>query len=253
MQGDVGKFLKEIREEKKITIEEVAEETKIQKRYLVALEEEKFEELPGEAYIKGFLKNYASALGIAESEIIKRYNNLKNLKVEEIENRNNEEKEVIHRVERKKVKKINVFLLFFVFFLFLAGIVMVIKKNPEDVKTSDVEQVQKKAAESEKNEAENNSSEIFVEKTTTSDAMEVEKSSLNTLKLRLMGSSWIELKDGEKVVYRGTFYNGKELSVVSKNELKLIIGNGEAVRVNYNNKELGALGGKNKRVEKVFK
>jgi len=253
LQDAVGKFLKEIRESKKITIEEIAEETKIQKRYLIALEEENFEELPGEAYIKGFLKNYAAALGVAEGEIIKRYNSLKSMKVKEIENKNNEEKEIVHRVERRKVKKINVFLLFFVFFLFLAGIIIFIKQQPEKMEINEIENVQKTAAESEKTAAENNSTELFVEKTSTNESIDVEKSSLNSLKFKFTGSSWIEIKDGDKVVYRGTFYSGKELSIVSKNEIKVVIGNAEAVQISYNNKDLGVLGGKNKRVEKVFK
>jgi cytoskeletal protein RodZ len=75
---------------------------------------------------------------------------------------------------------------------------MFIKQKPEKMEINEIENVQKTAAESEKNAAENNSTELFVEKTTTGESIEVEKSSLNSLKLKFTGSSWIEIKDGKE-------------------------------------------------------
>ncbi len=55
----VGKTLKEIREEKGITVEEASKETKIRKKYILALENDEFNKIPGRVYEKAFLKTYA--------------------------------------------------------------------------------------------------------------------------------------------------------------------------------------------------
>lgn len=70
----IGKILKNARERKGVSIEDLASSTKIVSRYIVALENESFEELPGEIYVKGFLKNISDKLAINATEIIEIYN-----------------------------------------------------------------------------------------------------------------------------------------------------------------------------------
>ncbi len=67
---EIGKKLKETRLAKGLTLEDVEEETKIRKKYIMALEMEKFEVLPGPTYAKAFLKNYARYLDINLNEIM---------------------------------------------------------------------------------------------------------------------------------------------------------------------------------------
>jgi cytoskeleton protein RodZ len=62
--GNFGERLKKTRENRKITLEEVAKSTKISTRMLHALEEEKFNELPGGVFNKGFVRAYARHLGL---------------------------------------------------------------------------------------------------------------------------------------------------------------------------------------------
>ena len=73
---DIGLFLKEKREEKDISLEEIEEILKIRKKYLIAIEEGNFNILPGETYILGYLRNYCKYLNISDekiNEIIKTY------------------------------------------------------------------------------------------------------------------------------------------------------------------------------------
>lgn len=63
------------REEKGLTIAQVAYETNISKKYIEALEEEDFQVFPAEAYLLGFLRNYAEFLGIEYQGIIAEYRN----------------------------------------------------------------------------------------------------------------------------------------------------------------------------------
>jgi transcriptional regulator with XRE-family HTH domain len=75
--GTLGKYLRDAREAMGIDIREAAQETRISVNYLNALEEEDFSKLPGEVFVRGFLKNYGRYLHLEETEVMKRYAELK--------------------------------------------------------------------------------------------------------------------------------------------------------------------------------
>ncbi|MCC8368907.1 helix-turn-helix domain-containing protein [Rickettsia endosymbiont of Polydrusus tereticollis] len=58
--------LKKARLDSGKTLQQVSSDLKIRKKYLVALEEENFELLPGEVYVKGYLKLYLDYLNIKD-------------------------------------------------------------------------------------------------------------------------------------------------------------------------------------------
>lgn len=64
----LGTLLKKARLQQELTIEEMTERTKIKPHFLQAIEEEEYHLLPGDAYVKPFLRTYAKALGL-EDEI----------------------------------------------------------------------------------------------------------------------------------------------------------------------------------------
>lgn len=66
----VGERLRQARESRSLTIEEAAEATSISKVYLRALEGNRFNDLPSQAYVKGFVKVYANYLKLPVDEII---------------------------------------------------------------------------------------------------------------------------------------------------------------------------------------
>lgn len=71
--SSLGAYLKSCREEKGISLQKIQEDTKIRLKYLEAIEADHLEILPGEVYIRGFLKTYASSVGLHEEEVIARY------------------------------------------------------------------------------------------------------------------------------------------------------------------------------------
>lgn len=75
--GTLGKYLRDAREAMGIDIREAAQLTRISVNYLNALEEEDFSKLPGEVFVKGFLKSYGRYLHLEETEVMKRYTELK--------------------------------------------------------------------------------------------------------------------------------------------------------------------------------
>ena len=68
-----GRYLQAIRLEKKISLEQVSQQTRIGIGNLLLIEQEDHERLPAEVYVKGFLRSYAKAVGADGDEVIRRY------------------------------------------------------------------------------------------------------------------------------------------------------------------------------------
>jgi cytoskeleton protein RodZ len=71
--GSFGERLRREREMRGISLDEIATATKISARNLRALENEKFDQLPGGIFNKGFVRAYAKFLGIDEEDIVAQY------------------------------------------------------------------------------------------------------------------------------------------------------------------------------------
>ncbi|MFP4637448.1 MAG: helix-turn-helix domain-containing protein [Spirochaetaceae bacterium] len=73
----IGEKLRNTRTTKGYSLEQVARDTHIAKRFLEALEAEEFEVFPGEPYLLGFLRTYAEFLDLDPQEMVSLYKNLK--------------------------------------------------------------------------------------------------------------------------------------------------------------------------------
>jgi cytoskeletal protein RodZ len=69
----IGEELKETREKRQITIDEVSQKTNVKKDYLLALEAEDFLKLPTFIHAKGFLKSYAHYLGLDTEQMTRQF------------------------------------------------------------------------------------------------------------------------------------------------------------------------------------
>jgi len=65
----VGQRLREAREAKGLSVEDIAAQTRIPTRHLTSLEDSDWEKLPAATYSIGFAKNYAAAIGLDRNEI----------------------------------------------------------------------------------------------------------------------------------------------------------------------------------------
>src|SRR5208337_2167504 len=68
-----GEKLKSEREKRKISLEQISSSTKIGTRMLQALEEDKFNQLPGGIFNKGFVRAYARVVGLDEEQTVVEY------------------------------------------------------------------------------------------------------------------------------------------------------------------------------------
>lgn len=70
----IGDSLREARVRRGLTPDDVHKAVRIRERYLTALEEERWDMLPGEAYTKGFLRTYSDYLGLDGQLYVDEYN-----------------------------------------------------------------------------------------------------------------------------------------------------------------------------------
>jgi transcriptional regulator with XRE-family HTH domain len=73
MDSGIGTTLRETRSRRKVSLDEVEAATKIRARYLQALENEDWDVLPGGAYTRGFIRTYASYLGLDGDRLAEEY------------------------------------------------------------------------------------------------------------------------------------------------------------------------------------
>jgi cytoskeletal protein RodZ len=71
---NIGSSLHEARTRQNLDLEEMERRTKVRAKYLRLLEDERFDQLPGHAYTKGFLQVYANALGLDGRLYVEEYN-----------------------------------------------------------------------------------------------------------------------------------------------------------------------------------
>jgi cytoskeleton protein RodZ len=71
---EIGNSLREARLRQQLDFPELEQQTKIRAKYLKALEAEEFDVLPAPTYVKGFLRNYAEALGLEGQLYVDEYN-----------------------------------------------------------------------------------------------------------------------------------------------------------------------------------
>ena len=73
MKNKIGTYLRQHREENHLTLEQVAEHTGIREPYLAALEDGDFHKIPGDVFIRGFLRNYGNYLGLDGNGLVEAY------------------------------------------------------------------------------------------------------------------------------------------------------------------------------------
>ena len=72
-RSSIGRVLKQEREERRVSIEELSSTTRIPRKSLECLEEDRFEDLPSGVFVRGFIKAYASAVDIDADEVLAQF------------------------------------------------------------------------------------------------------------------------------------------------------------------------------------
>ncbi len=83
--SSLGRWLKDARENREETLENVSEITRIGKNYLLAIEADRLDMLPSQAYVKGFIRLYTKHLELSAEEAFLRLNSNYSQTVEDSE------------------------------------------------------------------------------------------------------------------------------------------------------------------------
>jgi len=71
---EIGSILREARMRRQLELSQIERDTRIRAKYLLALEDDRVDVLPGLAYAKGFLRTYADYLGLDAQRFVDEYN-----------------------------------------------------------------------------------------------------------------------------------------------------------------------------------
>jgi cytoskeletal protein RodZ len=69
----VGQYLQKRRVEKGMSVEEVSRSTRVPVASVERIEADRFGELPGEVFVRGFLRSYARAVDVQPDDVLARY------------------------------------------------------------------------------------------------------------------------------------------------------------------------------------
>ena len=69
----VGEHLRKLREDKRMSLAEVSRATRVPIASVERIEADRFDELPGEVFVRGFLRAYAKALDVPADDVLARY------------------------------------------------------------------------------------------------------------------------------------------------------------------------------------
>ncbi|WP_236712698.1 helix-turn-helix domain-containing protein [Peribacillus muralis] len=264
--SELGKRLKEAREAKALSLEDLQELTKIQKRYLVGIEEGNYSMMPGKFYVRAFIKQYCEAVGLDSEEILEQYKSeVPSVYSEEIP-------EQLSRVQSRKTipagdsKVVEMLPKILAVVLVIGAAILIYvlvssymskpdsadkkdDKQNESVgygKSEDFDKEEKDAskkqseetqpASDEKNEDDAKKDEpkkeqklAVITSSGKNSTYELKDTDTFKLKVKSKGSPWVGIKNGEgKLLYQGTIDKDKSEEIDFSNEKEAVINIGRA-------------------------
>lgn len=251
--SSVGKILSSARKKKRLRYKKISSELNIEESYLIALEEEKFDSIPGgEPYIKGYLRSYAKKLDLNPNLIVETFlkeNTSKQTKPRDFSQSKN------FRTFSYIALLRNPLVLFFISFLLICLIFLLFRSGfePEEVQKTfldndkniilegNITQSEELGSSIEKlhdnlnvisptlnasEEFQDNKEEILVDQTISRE---------NLLFIKVIEECWLEVfSDNERLLYR--LSQAGEEYAFNEERLKLIVGNFKNVQVSFNDK-----------------
>ena len=239
----IGESLTSARKKKRLRYKKLSSELNIEESYLIALEEENYNLIPGgEAYVKGFLRSYSKKLDLDPDEIIARYTDLNYNFREEREKSSSKES---FKVLSKHIKTLSIVLFLVVitssayFFQTESG------QSVENISSDETSTKSKQLVIEETKDVSIDQAKVkkfFKSPNINSDnkisgIMEGESSAVNkpTLNIEVYDDCWLEVfSKKERLLYK-LAKSGDKFNF-SADQIKLIAGNYKNVRVSFNDK-----------------
>jgi len=241
----IGETLRKARLEKNISIEEIANETKIRSRYIIGLEEEKWDIFPGKVYVKGFLKSYCSVLGIDARELLEALD--KELKLEA------ESQPVPEKIEMPgRPRKRTGVILGIVAIIFLVAFQYIYNNNlRQSLPIADNKPPVQNTDPVQNNEDTENPGNANTDGENEPSAEENPVTSISLRMVGVKGRCWVRVRDGQEVFFEGILGVGDEKIINDLKRFTITLGNA-GVQCYLNDEDYGFLGSDKYVVTKTF-
>ncbi|MDS1029052.1 DUF4115 domain-containing protein [Bacillota bacterium LX-D] len=257
--GLVGETLRQAREAKDLTLLDVEAATKIRLKYLEALENEKYSEIPGRVYVIGFLKSYAKFLGLQDYALVEEYKAAnKNEEPAQLRVKtpttNKTDKTNVFYINKKAFKFSGIALtavaLFAFIYLYQLGRTNLPAANQTQSSPTTVQEHQQNSSANASNQKEPKQSQ------SESGAEQEENSSGVNVSLKILSDEgnrcWINvIIDGEQD-FSGVLEAGDSKDFTGKDVIKIRFGNPRVVQVRLNGKDQGKLSPSSHAITKEF-
>ena len=237
---EIGNTLKSARESLGMSMELAEERTKIRRKYLEAMEDERFDVLPGRVYVKGFLKNYASFLGLDPKPLLMAFEeNSAPERDEDLDAKEftSLEKSVSGKTIWKAALGITVIAL-------VAALIYLPQYTGGDKATTPSGPGNKVALDK-KAQPETDA--------TKQDSSPVTQQGVNLILNVTDRESWMHVEVDGKSIFEGLVSAGQVKTFNGSEKINLRLGNAGVVEVEFNGQKIGVLGEQGQVITKEFK
>ena len=243
----IGEKLKQAREKKGVTLEQVQKQTLIHVTVLVALEDGKCDDLLTPTYVKSFLKKYAGYLGLDSKELLNEYAALHADKpvaagiepAKAAKPKKAEGNDPFLLVRRSVVAVVALLVISLLLFLAYSSIRLLYSLSQKSHKAEKAAVMKTKRA----GKAEKTAPRKALEKNSAvSNKLIVPKGSPLVVLIKVKAPVWVEAKkDGEKIFQR-VLPKGLVESLTARDKIELFVANGDVIEVILNGRPLGSPG-----------
>lgn len=228
---NIGLYLKNLREERKIPVAQVAQELKTKPETIQAIEANDFQKIPAVPYIKGYLRSYANYLGIDSEHILAEYNR---------QYPNTEKQEFIYQgqklpqagIDIKKFIKPKLIITVFIVVLIIVSLILFISFKPKKKIAHLVKETQAEAQSTIPKEP---------EKQPTHSSISAPISTPILLSVHVIDTVWLRVSSDGKIIFEGILQKGEKENWQAQNEFKLRIGNPSKLNLTLNGKPIGTI------------
>lgn len=252
----IGEFLKREREYRNISLEEISRTTKIREDMLRALEEDRLDSLASPVFIKGFLRAYATYVGLNPTDLVLRYEtSLREEKVPPV-------KKAVDDTPKQWILK---YIVFPVSLLLLLGVLLFLALHRPMIIETDTERQQavepvtpsvsqdKSVPPIARKDADSVIPSHFHHKKSLLSPPPIhpllpvtpplsETPSGIELQLRALEDTWIQIQIDQRPAREILLKSGEVISSRGERNIEMKIGNAGGLEIFYNGKDLGKLG-----------
>ncbi len=239
--ASIGQELKRERELRGIPLQEIADATKINIRFLRALEKDQLDMLPEKFFTRGIIRTCAKYLGLDEENMLNLY--LESLQIHEPEETEMDQDETPHKPQKKQ----NKFWLFFSIFMIILALFItftfILKKEVDlspQKKISSASLTSREVPKQEESD-QDRKLEPIVNPSVIQEPVENSQGRLN-LEIKVEQETWMEIYADQELQYTGNKAPGATLQLRAQQEFVINLGNAGGITYTINGQKGKRLG-----------